>query len=75
MTYSTMICYSSRLGVGQIGMNVGYTITKMASLWLILAFHFSDSFGVDVILPDLKFIAERREKLAGLILTHGHEES
>ena len=30
--------------------------------------------GVDVILPDLKFIAERREKLAGLILTHGHED-
>ena len=30
--------------------------------------------GVDVILPDLKFIADRRDKLAGLVLTHGHED-
>ena len=30
--------------------------------------------GVDIILPDLKFIADRRDKLAGLVLTHGHED-
>ena len=40
-----------------------------------LAFHFlMTAPGRRCHLPDLKFIAERREKLAGLILTHGHED-
>ena len=30
--------------------------------------------GIDVVLPDLSFIEARREQLAGLVLTHGHED-
>src|SRR5690349_15471478 len=30
--------------------------------------------GVDVILPDLRFIEDERANLAGLVLTHGHED-
>lgn len=30
--------------------------------------------GVDILLPDPAFIAERRESLAGLIVTHAHED-
>ncbi len=30
--------------------------------------------GVDVVMPDPSFIAERREKLKGLIVTHAHED-
>ncbi|MBA3898198.1 MAG: ribonuclease J [Sphingomonadaceae bacterium] len=30
--------------------------------------------GVDLILPDLKFIEERRADLIGIVLTHGHED-
>ena len=30
--------------------------------------------GVDVILPDLRFIEEEKARLAGLVLTHGHED-
>ena len=30
--------------------------------------------GVDLVLPDLQFIEERRDDLLGVILTHGHED-
>src|SRR4051812_8824913 len=30
--------------------------------------------GVEIILPDLQFIEEQRDKLVGIVLTHGHED-
>ncbi len=30
--------------------------------------------GVDVLLPDLSFLADKKENLLGLVLTHGHED-
>ncbi len=30
--------------------------------------------GIDVVLPDLAFIEERRKDLLGIVLTHGHED-
>jgi len=30
--------------------------------------------GIDVLMPDPRFIAERREQLVGLMLTHAHED-
>jgi len=63
-------------GSGEIGMNVN--LYHFCDSWIMvdLGISFPDEStpGVDVILPDLKFIADRREKLAGLVLTHGHED-
>ncbi|HIC59577.1 MAG TPA: ribonuclease J [Rhodospirillales bacterium] len=46
--------------------------------WLIIdmgiTFGDDSTPGVEVIVPDPSFIAERREKLLGIILTHGHED-
>ena len=63
-------------GSGEIGMNVNLYHYHDSWIMVDLGISFPDDStpGVDVILPDLKFIAERREKLAGLILTHGHED-
>jgi len=30
--------------------------------------------GIDVILPDVRFIEERRQDLAGIVITHAHED-
>ena len=77
MTYSTNdLLFVPLGGSGEIGMNVNLYHYQDSWIMVDLGISFPDEStpGVDVILPDLKFIAERREKLAGLILTHGHED-
>ena len=63
-------------GSGEIGMNVNLYHFRDSWIMVDLGISFPDDStpGVDVILPDLKFIADRRHKLAGLVLTHGHED-
>ena len=67
-------------GVGEIGMNLylyGYG-RDGARDWLIvdMGITFGGDFepGIDVILPDISFIVEERHNIAGLLLTHAHED-
>ncbi|HZJ11808.1 MAG TPA: ribonuclease J [Methyloceanibacter sp.] len=67
-------------GVGEIGMNLylyGYG-RKGARQWLIIdmGITFGGEFepGIDVILPDIRFLEEERHNIAGLLLTHAHED-
>ena len=39
-----------------------------------LTFADPDYPGIELILPDLEFIEEQQERLAGIVLTHGHED-
>lgn len=63
-------------GTGEIGMNLN--LYGHAGKWMMvdLGITFDDGRtpGVDVIMPDPAFIEERRENLAGLVLTHAHED-
>lgn len=63
-------------GSGEIGMNANLYHFRDSWLMVDLGISFPDEStpGIDVILPDLTFIAQRRKKLAGLVLTHGHED-
>ncbi|MEO1695427.1 MAG: ribonuclease J, partial [Pseudomonadota bacterium] len=67
-------------GVGEIGMNAYlYGMgPEDDRTWLMvdlgLTFPGSDEPGVDVILPDLTFIKGERKNLAGLVITHAHED-
>jgi ribonuclease J len=67
-------------GAGEIGMNLnlyGYG-PPGAHAWIMvdLGITFADAAmpGADVIMPDPAFIEERRQHLAGLVLTHAHED-
>jgi ribonuclease J len=67
-------------GVGEIGMNCylyGYGPPGNRA-WLIvdLGITFGSEMepGVDVILPDIRFLEEERPNLKGLLLTHAHED-
>ncbi len=67
-------------GVGEIGMNLylyGYG-RDGAYTWLIvdMGVTFGGEFepGIDVILPDIRFLEEERHNIAGLLLTHAHED-
>jgi ribonuclease J len=63
-------------GTGEIGMNLNLYGHKGAWLMVDLGIIFGDPRlpGIDVEMPDPRFIVERREDLAGLVLTHAHED-
>src|SRR6266481_4802937 len=67
-------------GVGEIGMNLAlYGIgPERARKWLAVdlgvAFAGDDLPGIDLIMPDIRFLIEERRNLAGLVLTHAHED-
>lgn len=67
-------------GLGEIGMNVylyGFGPPRARS-WLMVdlgvTFPHEGEPGADVILPDLRFIVPERKNIAGLVLTHAHED-
>ena len=67
-------------GVGEIGMNLyvyGYGPPGDRE-WLIvdlgITFGSETEPGIDVILPDIRFLEAERPNLKGLLLTHAHED-
>ena len=63
-------------GSGEIGMNVNLYGCRGQWIMVDLGLTFADSSypGVELILPDLQFIEHQQERLAGIVLTHGHED-
>lgn len=63
-------------GAGEIGMNLNLFQWRDSWLMVDLGITFGDDMtpGVDVILPDATYIEKRRDKLAGLVVTHAHED-
>ena len=63
-------------GAGEIGLNLN--LYGLDGRWLMvdLGISFADETlpGVEIVLPDPSFIAERSEDLSGLVLTHAHED-
>jgi ribonuclease J len=63
-------------GAGEIGLNLN--LYRLDDQWLMvdLGLSFADETlpGVEIVLPDPTFIAERSESLCGLVLTHAHED-
>ncbi len=68
-------------GLGEIGMNAylyGFG-PEDARQWLMVDLGMTfpegeDDPGIDVIMPDLRFIEEERSTLKGLVITHAHED-
>jgi ribonuclease J len=63
-------------GSGEIGMNVNLYGCRGQWIMVDLGLTFADAEypGIDLILPDLEFIEDQQERLAGIVLTHGHED-
>ena len=67
-------------GVGEIGMNLAiYGLgDEHRRQWIAVDFGvaFADDAlpGIDLILPDIRYLVEERRNLLGLVLTHAHED-
>ncbi len=63
-------------GSDEIGMNVNlYGCNgKWVMVDLGITFGSSEYPGIELVLPDLEFIEDRRDDLLGIVLTHGHED-
>ncbi len=63
-------------GAGEIGMNLNLYGHDGKWLMVDLGITFGDDStpGVEVIMPDPSFIVERKKDIAGLVLTHAHED-
>jgi ribonuclease J len=63
-------------GSGEIGMNLNLYGHDGKWLMLDLGISFGDDStpGIDVVMPNPEFIAERAADLVGIVLTHAHED-
>jgi ribonuclease J len=63
-------------GVEEIGLNM--TVFQYEDDIVIvdagLMFPDEEMLGVDIVIPDFTYILENREKIRGIVLTHGHED-
>jgi ribonuclease J len=67
-------------GVGEIGMNLGlYGFGPEGNRkWLIVdcgvSFAGPELPGIDLVMPDIKFLEDEVNNIAGMVITHAHED-
>src|SRR4030066_1350620 len=63
-------------GLGEVGENmmaIGYG-EEILVIDAGLMFPENDMLGIDYIIPDFQYLLDKRERIAGIIVTHGHED-
>jgi ribonuclease J len=80
MTDDSELVFAPLGGLGEIGLNCalyGYGPAS-ARQWLMvdlgIGFADEDMPGIDLIMPDLDFIAKAKKNLVGIVITHAHED-
>jgi len=63
-------------GLGEFGMNM-MSIRYDGNIIVVdagLMFPRNDLLGVDLVVPDLTYLLERKDEVRAVIMTHGHED-
>jgi len=63
-------------GLGEIGLNMMTLETEEALVVVDAGLMFPEDhmLGIDIVIPDFTYLRERRDKVAAVVLTHGHED-
>ena len=63
-------------GLGEIGKNL--TVYEYGQDMFVvdcgLGFPDEELYGVDVVIPDISYLKQNRERIRGIVITHGHED-
>ena len=63
-------------GLGEVGKNM--TVYECCGDMIIvdcgLVFPDSEMYGIDMVIPDFTFVLQNKDKIRGLLITHGHED-
>jgi ribonuclease J len=63
-------------GLGEVGKNM--TVFEQGGRMLLLdaglSFPHNEMYGIDLVLPDFRYVVDRADDLEAIILTHGHED-
>ncbi len=61
-------------GSNEIGMNLNLYCCDGKWLIVDLGISFSDYLGIDVVMPDIRFLEDKLKDVVGIVLTHAHED-
>ena len=64
-------------GVGELGKNM-YVIEVDSEIFIIdcgLMFPENEMFGIDIVIPDITWLLENKDRIKAIFLTHGHEDA
>ena len=64
-------------GVGEIGKSM-YVIEIDEELFVVdsgLMFPEDEMLGIDIVIPDITYLEENKDRVKGIFLTHGHEDA